>query len=306
MPLDVRPLAAGDLDRADRVLRDAFIAVNGVDLLSDTALLGTRFRAAHSTVLGAYDGGWPVGSIVATRWGDVGLLGPLSVDPRRWGRGIGSSLVETAVAALDSSGAVHQGLFTYPNSPRHLGFYQRFGFWPRQLTVIMSGAVTGSETRSGRRMSVEPAGRARLVAGCAGIVSAIRPGLDLRGEIDAVLDQRIGDVVLVGGDPPDGFAVCHAGAGSEAGSGIAYVKFGAVRPGPGAAATFAALLEACRGYAAQVGARRLVLGVNTARHQAYRRLVAAGLRLDATGVAMHRPDAAGYDAPDTYVLDDWR
>jgi hypothetical protein len=171
---------------------------------------------------------------------------------------------------------------------------------------MMSGAVTGSEARSGRRLSVEAVHRDRLVAGCAGITAAIRPGLDLRGEIDAVLDQRIGDVLLVGGDPPDGFAVCHAGPGSEAGSGIAYVKFAAVRPGPGAAATFAALVEACRGYAAQIGARRLVLGVNTARHQAYRRLVGAGLRLDATGVSMHRPDAPGYDTPAAFVLDDWR
>jgi predicted N-acetyltransferase YhbS len=306
MSLEVRPLAAGDLDRADRILRDAFTAVNGVDLLADTALLTSRFRAAHSTVLAAYDSGSPVGSIVATRWGDIGLLGPLSVVPRLWGRGIGSSLVGAAVAVLDGAGVVHQGLFTFPHSPRHLAFYQRFGFWPRFLTAIMSGAVTGSEARSGRRLSIEAVHRDRLVAGCAGLTAAIRPGLDLRGEIDAVLDQRIGDVLLVGGDPPDGFAVCHAGAGSEAGSGIAYVKFGAVRPGPGAAATFAALVEACRGYAAQIGARRLVLGVNTARHQAYRRLVGAGLRLDVTGVSMHRPDAPGYDTPAAFVLDDWR
>jgi predicted N-acetyltransferase YhbS len=306
MPPQVRPLAAGDLARADRVLREAFTAVHGVDLLADTALLGTRFRAGHTTVLAAYDGASPVGSIVATRWGDVGLLGPLSVAPGRWGRGIGGSLMAAAVALLDGSGVTHQGLFTFPQSPRHLAFYQRFGFWPRFLSAVMSTAVTGGEDPSGRRLSTGGPHRARLVAGCAGIVSAIRPGLDLRGEIDAVLDQRLGDVVLVGADPAEGFAICHAGAGSEAGSDIAYVKFGAVRPGPGAAATFAALVGACRGYAAQVGARRLVLGVNTARHQAYRHLVAAGLRIDATGVTMHRPDAAGYDTPDTYVLDDWR
>jgi predicted N-acetyltransferase YhbS len=306
MPLEVRPLAAGDLDRADRVLRDAFTAVHGVDLLADTALLSTRFHAGHTTVLAAYDGREPVGSVVATRWGDVGVLGPLSVEPRLWGRGIGGGLVEAAVALLDGAGVVHQGLFTFPHSPRHLAFYQRFGFWPRFLTTIMSTAVTGGEPRSGRRMSVASTSRDRLVAGCAEITAAIRPGLDVRGEIAAVLNQRIGDVVLVGGEVPDGFAVCHAGAGSEAGSGIAYVKFGAVRPGPGAAATFAALVDACRGYAAQVGAHRLVLGVNTARQQAYRRLVAAGLRLDATGVAMHRPDTPGYDTPDTFVLDDWR
>jgi predicted N-acetyltransferase YhbS len=306
MSPEVRSLAAADLDRADQVLRDAFIAVHGVDLLADTDLLRTRFHAPNTTVLAAYDGRWPVGSIVATRWGDVGVLGPLSVVPRLWGRGIGGSLVAAAVGALDRSGTTHQILFTFPHSPRHLGFYQRFGFWPGYLTVIMSAALTGAEPRSGRRLSVEAVRRGELVAACTAITAAVRPGLDLRGEIDAVLDQRIGDVLLVGGDRPDGFAVCHAGAGSEAGSGIAYVKFGAVRPGPGASATFTALVEACRGYAAQIGVRRLVLGVSTARHQAYRRLVAAGLRLDATGVAMHRPDAPGYDTPDTYVLDDWR
>lgn len=169
----------------------------------------------------------------------------------------------------------------------------------------MSTPVTGSEPGSGRLLSA--AGRrGDLVEGCADITDAIRPGLDLRGEIEAVLDLGLGDVVLVGGSLPAGFAVCHSGPGTEAGSDIAYVKFAAARPGPGAATTFAALLDACRGYAAQVGAHRLTLGVNTARHRAYRRLVAAGMRTDLAGVTMHRPNAPGYDTPDTYVLDDWR
>ena len=65
------------------------------------------------------------------------------------------------------------------------------------------------------------------------LTDAIHPGLDVRGEIEAVLDQGLGDVVLIGEpDVPRGFAVCHAGAGTEAGSGVAYAKFAAVRPGP--------------------------------------------------------------------------
>ncbi len=32
-----------------------------------------------------------------------------------------------------------------------------------------------------------------------------------------------------------GFAVCHAGAGTEAGGGKCYIKFGVVRGGPNAA-----------------------------------------------------------------------
>jgi GNAT superfamily N-acetyltransferase len=306
MDLEVRPLAAADIDGAHRVLRAAFTALHGVDLLADTDLLRSRSRARHTAVLGVGPPGRPVASIVVTGWGSVGLLGPLSVDPPLWGRGVASTLLAAAVELLDSWGATHQGLFTFADSPRHHGLYQRFGFWPRFLTAVMSSAVTGREPRSGRRLSAAADGRRDLVAGCAEITEAIRPGLDLRGEIDAVLDLGLGDVVLVGGTPPDGFAVCHAGPGSEAGSGIAYVKFAAVRPGPGAAASFTALVDACRGYAAQVGAHRLTLGVSTARHRAYRRLVAAGMRTDVAGVTMHRPNAPGYDTPDTYVLDDWR
>ena len=306
MDLEVRPLAAADLDGADRVLRAAFTAFHGVDVLADTDLLRSRFRARHTAVLCAGPSGAPVASIVATRWGSVGLLGPLSVEPRLWGRGIASSLLAAAVELLDGWGATHQGLFTFANSPRHHALYQRFGFWPRFLTALMSSAVTGSEPRFGRRLSAVDAGRNALVEGCVEITEAIRAGLDVRGEIDAVLDLGLGDVVLVGGTAPDGFAICQTGPGTEAGSGIAYVKFAAVRPGPGAGATFAALVDACRGYAAQVGAHRLTLGVNTARHQAYRRLVAAGMRTDMAGVTMHRPNAPGYDTPDTYILDDWR
>jgi hypothetical protein len=229
------------------------------------------------------------------------------VDPPTWGRGVGTLLTAAGVAVLDGWGTTHQGLFTFADSTRHHGLYQRFGFWPRFLTAIMSAAVTGTEQRLGRRLTAAaPADRVRLVEGCHAVTTAVRAGLDVRGEIAAVLDQGLGDVVLVGGEDPDGFAVLHSGPGSEAGSGIAYVKFAAVRPGPGAPATFIALLDACRGYAAQVGARRLTLGVNTARHRAYRRLVAAGLRTDFAGVRMHRPNTAGYDAEDLYLLDDWR
>jgi hypothetical protein len=127
------------------------------------------------------------------------------------------------------------------------------------------------------------------------------------GEIASVLDQGLGDVVLIGEpDAPRGFAVCHAGAGTEAGSGVAYAKFAAVRPGPGAAQAFDSLVAACQGFAADAGAVRLSLGVNTARHEAYRQLLAAGFRTDTPGVTMHRPNEPGYDREDVRLLDDWR
>ncbi|HZG91627.1 MAG TPA: GNAT family N-acetyltransferase [Pseudonocardia sp.] len=307
MDLEVRPLAAADLDLAARVLRDAFTAYLGVDLLADTDLLRSRHRARHTVVLAAYRSGQPVGTLVATGWGSVGLLGPVAVAPRLWGQGIGSRLVEAGVAVLDGWGATHQGLFTYADSPRHHVFYQRLGFWPRFLTAVMSAPVTGSEPAAGQPLSTaDAATRRRLTTDCASITDALRPGLDLTGEIDAALDGGLGEVLVVGGARPTGFAICHSGPGTEAGTGVAYVKFAAARPGPGAPVAFAALVGACRGYAARAGARRLTLGVNTARREAYRWLIAAGMRTDVAGVTMHRPDAPGYDRPYAHVLDDWR
>lgn len=49
-------------------------------------------------------------------------------------------------------------------------------------------------------------------------------------------------------------AICHLGAGTEAGSRGCYVKFGLARPGPGADARFGALLDACEALAVEHGA----------------------------------------------------
>lgn len=308
MEIEVRPLETADVDTADDVFRDAFATVLGAGVHRDTDLLRTRFHARHSTVLAAFVDGAVAGSTVVTRWGSVGYFGPLSVTPKLWGHGIGTRLVAAAVDVLDGWSAGHQGLFTFAQSPQHHGFYQRFGFWPRFLTAIMSRPLTGSEPELGWRLSaVAPAERPALIAACAAVTDAIHPGLDVRGEIAAVLEQGLGDVVLIGEpDAPRGFAVCHAGPGTEAGSGVAYVKFAAVRPGPGAAQAFESLVAACQGFAADAGAVRLTLGVNTARHEAYRQLLAAGFRTDSPGVTMHRPNEPGYDREDVRVLDDWR
>ena len=46
--------------------------------------------------------------------------------------------------------------------------------------------------------------------------------------------------------------------------------------------------------------------MSLAREHAYRRLTGRGYRTWLQGVAMHRPNEAGYHRPDVYVIDDWR
>lgn len=308
MDIEVRPLAAAQLDAADGIIRSAFDAYFTTDVFGDTDLLHTRFRAPHTAVLAAYADDELAGSTVVTRWGSVSYFGPLAVVPQLWGGGLGTQLIEAALEVFDGWGTTHHGLLTFPQSPRHLELYQRFGFWPRFLTAIMSCPVGDPAPALGWRLSATaPAARSELVDACAAVTGAIMPGLDVRGEIAAVLDQGLGEVLLVGEpEAPSGFAVCHSGPGTEAGTAVTYVKFAAVRPGPGDVDAFASLVQACRGHAADVGTRRLVVGVNTARHDAYRHLLATGFHTDTPGVTMHRPNEPAYDRYDVHVLDDWR
>jgi hypothetical protein len=139
------------------------------------------------------------------------------------------------------------------------------------------------------------------------LTGAIFPGLDLSREIEAVRAQRLGDTVLIDdGAGLQGVAVCHVGAGTEAGSGACYVKFGAVRPGPGAERRFGLLIEACHGLAAEHGASLLVAGANAGRDRAWQALAGLGFRRKFQGVTMHRPNEPGYSTSDSWVIDDWR
>ncbi len=101
-------------------------------------------------------------------------------------------------------------------------------------------------------------------------------GLDVSGEIRAVASQDLGDTVLLRDDSGlAGFAVCHRGAGTEAGSGACYVKFRAIRPGPEAGRDFERLMDACEAFAAAEGMQVLIAGANMGRHEAYRALLLA-------------------------------
>ncbi|MEE8353264.1 MAG: hypothetical protein V3S10_02310 [Dehalococcoidales bacterium] len=150
-------------------------------------------------------------------------------------------------------------------------------------------------------------GRAGCLDDCRNLTDGVLEGLDLSREIRAVAAQGLGETLLLrDGSRLVGLAVCHVGAGSEAGSGTCYVKFAAAAASDGAAETFERLIDACEGYAAERGLPRLLAGVNTAREDAYRRMLARGFRTEIQGVVMQRPNEPAYNRPDRYILDDWR
>ena len=139
------------------------------------------------------------------------------------------------------------------------------------------------------------------------LTASVFEGLDVTPELRAIDGQKLGDTVLLHDDSGlSAFAACHMGAGTEAGSGNCYVKFAAVRPGARAAGNFDRLLDACEDMATARGVSGLSAGVNAARIEAYRHMLARGYRIGFTGVALHRPAEPAFSRPGVYVLDDWR
>ena len=165
-----------------------------------------------------------------------------------WNQGIAKLLLAQMVAIFDRWGVRQAALFTFPQSPRHIGLYQKFGFWPRYLTPVMSKPVQ-KPRHPGEALlfsKLPPAERAASLRHCAEITDRVFPGLDVRSEILSIDDQRLGETILISDTHGlAGFAACHIGAGSEAGTGTLFVKFAAVRPGHAAPEIFARLLDAC-------------------------------------------------------------
>lgn len=214
-----------------------------------------------------------VASNFITVWGSVGFFGPLTVHPDFWDKGVATQLMPPTLELLDEHSVQWAGLFTFAE---HIGLYKKFGFVPQQLTALFSRPVSPSRV-SGWSKLTEAGDRDGVIRACAEACSAIYDGLDMKREILAVLDQGLGDVVLLdGGDRLDGFAVCHIGAGSEAGSGTCYVKAAAVRPGLGARDAFSLLLGACEDLAFQRNASVVIAGVNAARREAYAQIQECG------------------------------
>jgi GNAT superfamily N-acetyltransferase len=296
-----------EVRRIFRVAFGTFISVPDPEAFwADREYIFTRWHADPAGALVAELNGALAGSNFATNWGSFGFFGPLTVRPELWDQGIAQKLLRPTMDLFEKWDVREAGLFTFAHSPKHIGLYQKFGFWPRFLTAIMSKGVTRREASSIKYSTLSDGHKDQALSACRKLTDSIYEGLDLTSEIRSVKDQDLGETVLLwGGDSLDAFAVCHGGEGTEAGRDTCYIKFAAIQPGPGAENKFEHLMDACEALAAELGLQRMEAGVNLNRSQAYREMLRRGFRSDMQGVAMHKHDFPAYNRPDAFVVDDW-
>ncbi|MCY1271926.1 Acetyltransferase (GNAT) domain protein [compost metagenome] len=136
MTLTIRPETPTDIPAIERLTAEAFLHAahrSGTEQFIVNAL---RRAGQLSVSLVALDDGEPVGHVAlspvgissgATGWYG---LGPISVTPGHQGEGIGSRLMEAALAELRDLGAEGCVLLGDP------GYYSRFGFVVRPGLVL--------------------------------------------------------------------------------------------------------------------------------------------------------------------------
>ena len=137
-PVEIRLEKPSDFSRIDAITQAAFegeahaILVN--QLRADEALLLSHVAVLNDEIVGhaAY-------SLLTVTDGDSVFhfpgLGPIGVEPRFQGRGIGSALVRAGLMAMRELG---YGLLFLVGSPR---YYPRFGFQPAQPLGFTSDYV---------------------------------------------------------------------------------------------------------------------------------------------------------------------
>ena len=322
----MRRLTEADLGEADKIFRLSFGTFLGLpdpmSFFGDTDYIHTRFWADPSLSLAAEVDGNLVGTNFIANWGSVGIFGPLTVHPDFWDKGIAKLLLNKTMDIFEQLETKHIGIFTFSESSKHIHLYQKYDFWPRFLTAVMSKPVRSVRSEQAtkdtlRRISwkkysdMQKEKPQEALGNCYSLTDSIYSGLDLKIEILSVANQKLGDTILLIDNKDNklvGIAICHCGPKTEAGSNTCYIKFGSVISSEdrSESANFNELIDCCEQFAASQGLSKLIGGVNIGNLAAYKVMISKGFRTESQGVMMTKNNDPGYHLEDVYAVDDWR
>jgi ribosomal protein S18 acetylase RimI-like enzyme len=131
--MDIRELTAADRDAATVLWEQAGLARpwNEPTRDFDRALGGTT-----SAVLGAFDAGELVATVMVGHDGHRGWVYYLAVKPDRRRCGLGRRVMQRAEGWLRERGAVKVNLMVRDGNAEALGFYRQLGYEDAKVTVL--------------------------------------------------------------------------------------------------------------------------------------------------------------------------
>ncbi|MDA4112328.1 MAG: GNAT family N-acetyltransferase [Thaumarchaeota archaeon] len=312
----IRELKENELGEAEMIVHLAFGTFlhipDAIQNPAEKRLLTHRWRRNPEDIIAAELDGKLVGTNVVTRWGSFAFFGPLTVRPEFWDSGIASRMMESTMGIFEKWGVTHTGLFTFADSPKHLGLYHKFGYHARFLTSIMTKEIDRSDRPITNQKFITfsecgTKGKEKYLEECRELTAGLYPGLDLSSEISLVDDYKLGDTLMLLEDSKlSSFATCQNGPNTEAGKDKCFVKFGAARRDSRSGERFENLILACQSFSRMRGASSLEAGVNLSHSSAFDLMLKHGFRTTFLGVAMQKPNAPAFNLEENYIMDDWR
>lgn len=259
-----------------------------------------------------------IGASIAAVWGSLGLVGPIAVLTTYQNQDIGQQLLKATEGFFDENNATLRGLSTYPQSPKHLLFYQKFGYKPKGLVAITSKELDRREIvqetkaskpviQTRRYSALEEAKKKAMMQRFRTITNQVYRGMEIGKEVEIVDGLALGDTLLLEkGRDLVGFAIYHTPGVSEAPQGALYVKFLVLDPRRKKPEYFHQLMAALEEVAHGAGVQRVIAPVYTTYWPPYQALLERGYRVDFTMVRMKRGKVEEYENSGDFVLDDWR
>ena len=295
--MEIRPLAASEVEEAAELADTAFIGV--IEHLSGrrparpffpVAGLALRRATDPEGCLLAVEAGRVCGVVFSVRRGTLAWLGPVAVDPVMQGRGIGQALVEACQRLWAGSGIRLGGLETFGQSPHHVRLYSKLGFRPGWTGVHLKRELSVIEARA---TLPPPLQHPRLPLPDLGF---LYPGFDPAAEVRATIESGAGKVFA----SDHGLAILHLRGALHVTGEEAFVPLLA----GDSESAFESLLAACEEAAAAAGKASLALRVPGTAAAAIDALIARGYRVGGTMLRMKSGADADYDR-DAWYADDW-
>lgn len=201
----IRVLTAGDLPAAKDLLMRTSLTGGALNI-------GRYARWQPDGVWGGFDAGALLGTVSLLRFGEVGFVGCMAVEPALQGRGLGRQLLEHAHREGERAGVT---TFLLEATPAGEPLYRKLGYVGEHETAIVARAAPAGAP-SGEPIRIAPAELIALDREATGmprdtmLASLVREHAGgvvrgVRGELAAyalAVDDRLGPVIA-----------CDAGAG---------------------------------------------------------------------------------------------
>lgn len=167
------------------------------------------FNKEPGGCLVAFDGNKMVGAVICHVWGSVGWFGPLEVDPRYQGKGIGKSLVLKSLEFLESRKCTTVGCETMAGSARNLAFYHKLGFRAKALSHVLFKVLGDVPPEALKTRNERPYRADEAPDSYRKLWSRILPGLDYSAEFQSMANDDLGQIWVLDTHDGPAHAIVH-------------------------------------------------------------------------------------------------